>query len=138
MYRPEHIPAWKRIVDFVHTHTTAKIGLQLGHAGRKGATRLAWEGIDEPLEEDAWPVIGPSPIPYFPHSSVPKEMDRADMDQVRDDYARAALMAEEAGFDLLELHFAHGYLLRITSYNVCYTKLLRCGRSRNPPGAAGR
>jgi len=111
MYQPEHVPAWKRIVDFVHTHTAAKIGLQLGHAGRKGATKLAWEGIDEPLDEGAWPVIGPSSIPYSPDSPVPREMNRADMDRVRDDYARAALMAEEAGFDLLELHFAHGYLL---------------------------
>jgi anthraniloyl-CoA monooxygenase len=111
MYRPEHVGAWKRIVDFVHGHTRAKIGMQLAHAGRKGATKLAWEGMDEPLEEGAWPILSASPIPYFPHSRVPKEMDRDDMDAVRDDFARAAGMALEAGFDILELHFAHGYLL---------------------------
>ncbi|MGH7547233.1 MAG: bifunctional salicylyl-CoA 5-hydroxylase/oxidoreductase [Gemmatimonadales bacterium] len=111
MYKPAHVAAWRRIVDFVHTHSYAKIGLQLGHAGRKGATRLAWDGMDEPLDEDAWPIIAASPIPYFPHSQVPKEMGRTDMDQVRDDFVRAAQMAEEAGFDILEIHFAHGYLL---------------------------
>jgi anthraniloyl-CoA monooxygenase len=111
MYKPEHIVAWKRIVDFVHTHSPAKIGIQLAHAGRKGSTRLLWEGIDEPLPEGNWPLISASPIPYLPQSQVPKEMDRADMDQVRDDFVRAAGMADAAGFDLLELHFAHGYLL---------------------------
>jgi anthraniloyl-CoA monooxygenase len=111
MYLPEHVPAWKRVVDFVHGQTAAKIGLQLGHAGRKGATRLAWDGMDEPLAEGGWPVIAPSPIPYFAHSPTPRAMDRVDMDTVRDDFVRAALMADEAGFDLLELHFAHGYLL---------------------------
>ncbi len=111
MYKPEHVAAWKRIVDFVHSHSPAKIGLQLAHAGRKGSTRLLWEGIDEPLPSGNWPIISASPIPYFPHSQVPKAMDRADMEKVRDDFARAARMAAEAGFDLLELHFAHGYLL---------------------------
>ncbi len=111
MYRPEHVAAWKRIVDFVHDNTEAKIGLQLGHAGRKGSTRLAWEGMDEPLESGNWEIVGPSPIPYFPHSQVPREMDRDDMDAIRDDFVRAAKMAEEARFDIIELHFAHGYLL---------------------------
>src|SRR3989441_142465 len=111
MYKPEHVAAWKRIVDFIHTHTPAKIGLQLAHAGRKGSTRRLWEGIDEPLESGNWPLIAASPIPYFPHSQVPRAMDRRDMDTVRDDFVRAARMADEAGFDLLELHFAHGYLL---------------------------
>jgi anthraniloyl-CoA monooxygenase len=111
MYRPEHVTAWKRIVAFVHDNTEAKIGLQLGHAGRKGSTRLAWEGMDEPLENGNWEIVGPSPIPYFPHSQVPREMDRGDMDAIRDDFVRATNMAEEAGFDIIELHFAHGYLL---------------------------
>jgi anthraniloyl-CoA monooxygenase len=111
MYKPEHVAAWRRIVDFVHAHSRAKIGMQLGHAGRKGATRLAWEGMDEPLEEGEWPILAASPIPYFPHSRAPKEMDRSDMLGVRDDFVRAAEMAEEAGFDILEIHFAHGYLL---------------------------
>ncbi|HEV2750394.1 MAG TPA: bifunctional salicylyl-CoA 5-hydroxylase/oxidoreductase [Gemmatimonadales bacterium] len=111
MYKPEHVPAWKRIVDFVHANSHAKIGLQLGHAGRKGSTRLAWDGMDEPLPEGNWEIIAASPIPYFPHSQVPRAMNRADMNAARDDFVRAARMAEQAGFDILEIHFAHGYLL---------------------------
>ena len=111
MYKPEHMSAWKRIVDFVHAHSYAKIGLQLGHAGRKGSTRLAWDGMDEPLPQDNWQIIAASPIPYFPHSQVPRAMDGQDMDAVRADFVRAARMAEQAGFDILEIHFAHGYLL---------------------------
>jgi len=111
MYKPEHVAAWKRIVDFVHANSPAKIGMQLAHAGRKGSTKKLWEGIDEPLPAGNWPIISASAIPYYPHSQVPKPMDRSDMDAVRDDFVRAARMAEEAGFDLLELHFAHGYLL---------------------------
>ena len=111
MYRPGHVPAWKRIVDFVHAHSEAGIGLQLAHAGRKASTKRLWEGNNEPLDAGNWPLISASPLPYFPHGQVPREMDRGDMDAVRDDFARAASMAEEAGFDLLELHLAHGYLL---------------------------
>ncbi len=111
MYKPEHVVAWKRIVDFVHANSYAKIGMQLGHAGRKGSTKLAWEGMDEPLEEGDWPILSASPIPYFAHSQVPKAMERIDMDRVRDDFVRAAGMADEAGFDIIEIHFAHGYLL---------------------------
>ncbi|HXG02292.1 MAG TPA: bifunctional salicylyl-CoA 5-hydroxylase/oxidoreductase [Candidatus Binatia bacterium] len=111
MYKPEHVGAWKRIVDFVHAHSGARIALQIAHAGRKGSTRRLWEGIDEPLPEGNWPLISASPLPYFPHSQVPKEMDRQDMDRVREQFARAARMADEAGFDMLEIHMAHGYLL---------------------------
>jgi anthraniloyl-CoA monooxygenase len=111
MYRPEHVTAWRRIVDFVHDHSRAAIGLQLAHAGRKGSTRRLWEGIDEPLPEGNWPLISASPLPYLRHGQVPRPMDRRDMDTVRDDFVRSARMAHEAGFDLLELHFAHGYLL---------------------------
>ncbi len=111
MYRPEHVTAWKRIVDFVHAASPAKIGLQLAHAGRKGSTRRLWEGGDEPVPEGNWPLISASPLPYFAHSQTPREMDRRDMDRVRDEFARATAMAVEAGFDLLELHCAHGYLL---------------------------
>ncbi|PYM58942.1 MAG: bifunctional salicylyl-CoA 5-hydroxylase/oxidoreductase, partial [Candidatus Rokuibacteriota bacterium] len=111
MYKPEHVGAWRRIVEFVQRHSTAKVGLQLAHAGRKGSTRRLWEGIDEPLPDGNWPLISASPLPYFPHSQVPRAMDRGDMDQIRDAFVRAAEMAEAAGFDLLELHLAHGYLL---------------------------
>jgi anthraniloyl-CoA monooxygenase len=111
MYKLEHVTAWKRIADFVHAHSPARIALQLAHAGRKGSTRRLWEGIDEPLPGGNWPLISASAIPYFSHSQIPKAMDRADMDRVRDDFVRAAGMAEAAGFDMLELHMAHGYLL---------------------------
>ena len=93
MYKPEHARAWKRIVDFVHTASGAAIGVQLAHAGRKGSTRRLWEGIDEPLPEGNWPLISASALPYLPHSQVPKAMDRADMDRVRDDFVRATRWA---------------------------------------------
>ena len=112
LYRPEHAAAWKRIVEFVHRETPAAIGVQLGHAGRKGATQRLWEGDNEPLAEGGWPLISASPIPYFAdRSPVPREMTRADMDCVVADFARAAVLARDAGFDLLEIHMAHGYLL---------------------------
>jgi anthraniloyl-CoA monooxygenase len=111
MYKPEHVRAWKRVVDFVHGHTRAKICLQLGHAGRKGSTKILWEGMDEPLTDGAWPILAASPIPYLPHSQVPKEADRDDMDKVVADFVQAARWADEAGFDMLEVHAAHGYLL---------------------------
>src|SRR5260221_2573177 len=111
MYKPEHAAAWRRIVAFVHANSPAKIGIQLAHAGRKGSTRLMWEGIDEPLEDGNWPLISASPLPYLPHSQVPRAMGPGDMDAVRDDFVAAAKLDELAGFDMLELHFAHGYLL---------------------------
>jgi anthraniloyl-CoA monooxygenase len=111
LYRPEHVAAWRRIVDFVHAHSYARIGVQLGHAGRKAATRRMWEGDCEPLEEGGWPIVSASPIPYFPHSPVPRELTEAEMEATLADYVRAAGMAEAAGFDWLELHCAHGYLL---------------------------
>src|SRR5207248_9460384 len=79
--------------------------------GPQCSTRLAGERMDEPLPEGNWPIIAASPVPYIPYSQVPREMGRRDMDAVRDDFVRAARMAEEAGFDILEIHFAHGYLL---------------------------
>src|SRR3954467_6125066 len=110
--RDEHTAAWRRIVEFVHAHGGAKIGCQLGHSGRKGSTKVMWEAEDQPLDEGNWPLIAPSPLPYLPGiSQVPREMTRADMDAVRDDFVAAARRAAEAGFDLLEVHMAHGYLL---------------------------
>jgi anthraniloyl-CoA monooxygenase len=111
LYKPEHVDAWRRVVDFVHANSPAKIGVQLAHAGRKGSTRKLWEGIDEPLLTGNWPLLAPSPIPYLPQSQTPQPMGRADMDRVRDDFVRAARLAEDAGFDIIEVHFAHGYLL---------------------------
>ncbi|TMC96204.1 MAG: bifunctional salicylyl-CoA 5-hydroxylase/oxidoreductase, partial [Chloroflexi bacterium] len=111
MYRPEHEAAFTRLVDFLHGQTPAKIGIQLGHSGRKGSTKLMWEGMDEPLEAGNWGLVAPSPLPYLGASQIPREMTRADMDQVRDQFVDATRMAVRAGFDLLELHCAHGYLL---------------------------
>jgi anthraniloyl-CoA monooxygenase len=112
LYTDEHTAAWKRIVDFAHAHGRAKIGAQIGHAGRKGSTQRLWEGEDEPLPDGNWPLIAPSPLPYLPGvSQVPREMTRADMDAVREEFVQAARRAAQAGFDLLELHMAHGYLL---------------------------
>ena len=111
IYTDAQEAAWKRIVDFVHANSAAKFCLQLGHAGRKGATKLMWEGIDEPLEQGAWSIISASPIPYYPQSQIPREMTQADMDQVIADYVAAVGRAERAGFDMVDLHAAHGYLL---------------------------
>ncbi|HEV7254047.1 MAG TPA: bifunctional salicylyl-CoA 5-hydroxylase/oxidoreductase [Mesorhizobium sp.] len=111
LWNDEQEAGFKRLVDFVHRETPAKIGCQLGHAGRKGATKVAWEGIDEPLEEGGWELISASAIPYLPHSPVPRAMTREDMDRVKADFVAATLRARRAGFDMLELHAAHGYLL---------------------------
>jgi anthraniloyl-CoA monooxygenase len=113
MYEPKHVAAWKRIVDYVHTHTNAKFALQLAHAGRKGSTRLPWEEdfADQPLPSGNWEIIGPSPIAWSERNAAPREMTRADMERVKADFVRATLMGEQAGFDMLELHCGHGYLL---------------------------
>ncbi len=112
MYKPEHMPAWKRVVDYVHTWTDGKIGIQLGHAGRKASNRRTPDGRGEILDAiEGWPILGPSPLAFGPGCQVPKEMDAADIEKVRGDFARAAEWSVEAGFDMIELHFAHGYLL---------------------------
>ncbi len=111
MYDDAQEAAWKRIVDFVHANSGTKFCIQLGHAGRKGSTRLMWDGIDEPLPEGNWPIVAASPIPYLPHSQVPRPMTRADMNMTIADYVQAVQRADRAGFDMVELHAAHGYLL---------------------------
>jgi anthraniloyl-CoA monooxygenase len=106
--------AWKRIVDFVHRNSSAKMGIQLGHAGRKGSTQLGWQRMDEPLEAgqgENWPIFSASAIAYGPNSQIPQAMDRADMDRVITEFVAATRRAAVAGFDILELHCAHGYLL---------------------------
>ena len=108
IYKPEHVPAWKRVTNFVHNCTEAKIGVQLGHAGRKAATPEPW---NEDSDKNHWEIYAPSPIAFSDNSPMPKEMDRADMDRIRDAFGNAARMAEEAGFDIIELHCGHGYLL---------------------------
>jgi len=111
LWDDEQTKGWKRFVDFVHTNSAAKVGIQLGHAGRKGATKRAWDGIDQPLEEGGWPLLSASAIPYLKHSTVPKAMDRADMDRVKADFVAATRRAAQAGADWLEFHAAHGYLI---------------------------
>ncbi|HYU80709.1 MAG TPA: bifunctional salicylyl-CoA 5-hydroxylase/oxidoreductase, partial [Vicinamibacterales bacterium] len=112
MYCEEHLAWWRRIVDFGHEYSDAKICLQLGHSGRKGSTCLPWEqGDDIPIPNGGWETIGPSPIPYALTLPAPREMSRADMDRVCEEFVRSTRMATEAGFDMIEVHCAHGYLL---------------------------
>ncbi|HWF96842.1 MAG TPA: bifunctional salicylyl-CoA 5-hydroxylase/oxidoreductase [Xanthobacteraceae bacterium] len=110
MYSPEHVAAWERVVKFVHAHSNSKIGIQLAHAGRKGALTRSWEG-HRPLKAGEWEIIAPSPLQFAKDRQVPREMTRIDMDKVRDAFVRATQMSDAAGFDMIELHFAHGYLL---------------------------
>ncbi|WTJ19101.1 bifunctional salicylyl-CoA 5-hydroxylase/oxidoreductase [Streptomyces pseudovenezuelae] len=136
LYSGRQAEAWKRITDFVHTRSPGTaIGLQLGHSGRKGSTKLMWEGIDEPLPEGNWPVVAPSPIPYKPFNQTPRELGRAQLTDIREQFTAAAWRAARAGFDLLELHCAHGYLLsgflspltnrRTDAYGGSFAKRLR-------------
>ena len=111
LWNEEQAVAWKRIVTFIHSTTPAKAGLQLGHAGRKGSTQLGWEEIDQPLDEGNWPLISASPVPYHRNGQIPRAMTCQDMDEVKADFVAAARRGADAGFDVLELHCAHGYLL---------------------------
>lgn len=111
MYAPEHVAAWKRVTDFVHADTSARMCLQLGHSGAKGSTRIGWEGMDAPLESGNWPLIAASDVPWSAGNQIPRPMTRMDMDVVRDQFVAATQMAVAAGFDMVELHAAHGYLL---------------------------
>ena len=116
LYAREHVDAWKRLVSFVHRHTDAKIAMQIGHSGRKGSTQVGWRKMDWPLDADDieanWPLVSASPIAYQPGiNQVPREATRTDMQQLIEHFCSSAIMADDAGFDLLELHMAHGYLL---------------------------
>jgi anthraniloyl-CoA monooxygenase len=111
MYDPAHIDAWRRITDFVRSNSRAKICLQLGHSGAKGSTQLGWEEADAPLPEGNWPLIAASDVAWSNRNQQPRSMTRADMDEVRNQFVASTRMAMEAGFDMVELHAAHGYLL---------------------------
>ena len=111
IYDEGHVAAWRRLTGFVKRFTSARVGIQLGHAGRKASTRLDWEGPNEPLPEGGWPTVSASPIGYFEHSPVPAELDEAGMDALVGDFERATALAVQAGFDIVEIHMAHGYLL---------------------------
>ncbi|PMR73139.1 bifunctional salicylyl-CoA 5-hydroxylase/oxidoreductase [Billgrantia endophytica] len=110
-YAPEHEAAWRRLCDFVHAETPAKLCAQIGHSGPKGSTQLGWREMDAPLPENNWPLLAASAVPWSERNQVPKAMDRGDMDRVRDEFVEAARMADRAGFDMVEVHAAHGYLL---------------------------
>jgi anthraniloyl-CoA monooxygenase len=111
LYTAVQESAWQRVVDFVHEHSAARIGVQLGHSGRKGSTKLMWDGIDEPLPEGNWEVCGPSAIPYSPGNQTPRELTLDELGEIKAQFVTSARAAASAGFDLLELHCAHGYLL---------------------------
>ena len=111
IYTDEQVIAWKRITDFVHLRSHSKIGLQLGHCGRKGSTKLGWEGMDHPLEAGNWDLVAASPLQFYEFMHTPREITRAGMEQVREDYIRATINADRAGFDMIEVHCGHGYLL---------------------------
>ena len=111
LYAREHEAAWKRLVDFTHAETDAKICCQIGHSGRKGSTQVGWEKMDAPLVADNWPLMSASALPWSSGNATPKAMDRTDMDMVRDQFVSATEMAARAGFDMVELHAAHGYLI---------------------------
>jgi anthraniloyl-CoA monooxygenase len=127
LWTDEQRDRWAAITRFVHQRSTAKIGLQLGHSGRKGSTRLMWEGMDEPLPDGNWEVIGPSAVPYGAGCHVPREATRADMDKLVADFAAAARRGVQAGFDLIEVHAAHGYLLSSFLSPVSNTRTDRYG-----------
>jgi anthraniloyl-CoA monooxygenase len=111
IYTNAQVAAWQRIVDFVHTHSAAKFCLQLGHSGPKGSTKVGWEGYDVPLDSGNWPVMAASDVPWSPDNQVPQPMTRDDMDRVVADFVAAVRRGVDAGFDMIELHAAHGYLL---------------------------
>jgi anthraniloyl-CoA monooxygenase len=110
-YDPSHEQAWKKITDFIHNETDAKVCMQIGHSGRKGSTQLGWEEMDAPLFDGNWPLMSASAIAWSDRNAVPKAMTREDMDMVRDQFVASAQMADRAGFDMIEVHAAHGYLL---------------------------
>jgi anthraniloyl-CoA monooxygenase len=111
MYAPAHVPAWRRVTAYVHTHTQSRIGIQLAHAGRKGSIGRSWEKYEPIRDESLWEVLAPSPIPFTPDRPLPREMTLADIQETIDAFARAARMSVDAGFDMIELHMAHGYLI---------------------------
>ena len=111
LYTAEHAAAWRRLTRFVHEYTDARICCQIGHSGRKGSTQLGWEEMDAPLKSGNWETVSASPIPWSDANPVPREITRAEMDEIRGQFVAAAEMADGAGFDMIELHAAHGYLL---------------------------
>jgi len=111
MWSPEHVTGWRRITDFAHANGKAKVCLQLGHSGAKGSTQLGWEQMDVPLTEGNWPLVAASEMAWSDGNARPTALTRLAMDEIRDQFVTATRMAVDAGFDMIELHAAHGYLL---------------------------
>ena len=111
LYSEKHELAWKKIIDFIHLETDAKISCQIGHSGRKGSTQLGWEEMDVPLKADNWSIISASSIPWSDSNAVPEEMTEQKMEEVLKQFVSSTEMANRAGFDMVELHAAHGYLI---------------------------
>ena len=111
LYAPEHEIAWRRLVNFIHTETDAKVCAQIGHSGRKGSTQLGWHKMDAPLDHGNWDLISASAIPWSVDNATPREMTRNDMDAVKAQFVASTRMAARCGFDMIELHAAHGYLI---------------------------
>jgi anthraniloyl-CoA monooxygenase len=111
LYSPKHEKGWKKLTNFVHDFTEAKICCQIGHSGRKGSTNIGWEGMDKPLASGNWDVVSASAIPWSQDNATPREITKTEMDEVRDQFVASAQMADRAGFDMIELHAAHGYLI---------------------------
>lgn len=111
IYTEDQMLAWRRIVDYVHSETSAKFALQLGHSGRKGSTKVGWEGYDVPLDSGNWQLLAPSAVAWSTQNQTPRPMEEKDFIRVEQDFVTATLRADQAGFDMVELHAAHGYLL---------------------------
>ncbi len=111
LYEPAHEAAWKRLTDFIHEHTDAKVCCQIGHSGRKGSTQLGWQQMDAPLPENNWELVSASAIAWSQGNATPREITKEEMDRIRDEFVASAQMADRAGFDMIELHAAHGYLV---------------------------
>lgn len=111
LYKPEHEVKWRELTDFVHAETDAKICCQIGHSGRKGSTRIGWEGMDRPLKSDNWELVSASPIAWSEGNDLPREISKVEMVEIKEQFVSAAVMADRAGFDMIEMHAAHGYLL---------------------------
>jgi anthraniloyl-CoA monooxygenase len=111
LYAPDHETAWRRLTDFVHAETEARICCQIGHSGRKGSTQVGWEQMDAPLPDGNWDLVSASALPWSPNNATPREITRDEMERIKAEFVAAAEMADRAGFDMIELHAAHGYLI---------------------------
>lgn len=129
LYDNQHLKAWARLTQFVHKETDAKIACQIGHSGRKGSTRIGWEGMDDPLPTGNWEVVSASSIPWSPQNSIPREATQEDLDEIKHQFVTATEMADAAGFDMIELHAAHGYFISSFVSSISNTRTDKYGGS---------